>query len=301
MRSSERPRLFVLGRIPDELTSALSDEFTLVDRARAGSSVHPGFEVAVTTSMLGADAAVMASLPDLRLIACNGVGLENIDLAEARCRNIEVCNTPDAVTLDTAEYAIALIYATRRNLFGADNFVRVGRWSVERPKPTSRVARCRLGILGMGRIGKAIAERAAMLGLQISYTARSQKPALPFRFVPDVGELAEQSDVLVVACPGGEETKGLVDEVVLSRLGPEGTLINIARGSVVQEPALIAALIERRIAAAAIDVFEQEPCDYRKFAGLENIILSPHVAAITHETRADIAQTLLERIRRYFQ
>ena len=290
----------MLSRIPEELSQTLCQKFDLVDRATLPADAPMAFEVAVTTSISGADRATLRALPHLRLLACNGVGLDQIDMAEAARRQIEVCNTPDAVVTDTADYAIAMLFATRRQLVAADRFVRSGQWETQRWAPTDRVSGCAMGIVGIGRIGKAIAQRAAALGLRVSYTARSEKPELPYQFFADLGELAANSDVLVVACPGGEQTRGLIDAKVLARLGAAGTLINVSRGSVVDEAALINALQNKTIRAAAADVFETEPSPNPVLRELNNLLLSPHAAAITHDARRDIAATLEQRISRYF-
>ncbi len=300
MSDKNRPFVLVLGQIPGELSSALIRKFDLVERAGLPEAAHSEFEVAVTTSMLGADAATLRAFPNLRLLACNGAGLDQIDMDEAARRKIEVCNTPDAVTTDTADYAIGLVFATRRRLVAADQFVRSRRWEKERWAPTDRVTGCSLGIVGIGRLGKAIAVRAAALGMKVSYTARGEKTDLPYRFIDDLGALAAVSDVLIAACPGGEETRGLIDARILERLGASGILINISRGSVVDEAALIAALKNKIIRAAALDVFEGEPMVNPDLCGIENLLLSPHAAAATLDTRHDIAATLERRISRYF-
>jgi hydroxypyruvate reductase len=253
----------------------------------------PGCRIAVTTSMAGADAAAMERLPDLRLVACQGAGLDRIDLAAAAARGIAVSHTPDVLTEDTADFAIALLYGVARKVVAADRFVRDGRWSRERMAPSSRLHGKRAGIVGLGRIGGAVARRAAGIGMAVSYTGPRAKPGLPYAFLPTVQELAERSDVLVLTCPGGEATRHLVDADILSRLGLGGFLVNIARGTVVHEAALLEALEGNRIAGAGLDVFAAEPGLDPRFLSLENAVLAPHYASLTHETRAAMVGRVL--------
>jgi lactate dehydrogenase-like 2-hydroxyacid dehydrogenase len=283
-----------------ELRRVLESNYDLVARASVAGATAPGFQVAVTTSMDGADAALMDFMPDLRLIACNGTGLERIDLDAARRRGIAVCNTPDAVTEDTADFAVGLMYAVSRRLVEADRFVRAGLWKKGRMTPSRRLFDKAIGIVGLGKIGRAIAKRSAALGMRVAYTATRGKSDVPFVYVATVRQLAMQSDVLVMACPGGEATRHLINADTLACLGGSGILINVSRGSVVDEPALIDALKTGVIAGAGLDVFEQEPnVDERLFA-FENVVLSPHYASTTQETRIAIAEDLRANIEAFF-
>jgi hydroxypyruvate reductase len=296
-----RPRLLIAANIPTELRRVLEPNYDLVARESIADASAPGFRVAVTTSMDGADAALMDFLPDLRLIACNGAGLERIDLNAARRRGIAICNTPDAVTEDTADFAIGMIYVVLRRVVEADRFVRAGLWKKGKMTPSRRVADKALGIVGLGRIGHAIANRGASLGMRVAYTATRQKSDVPFEFVSTTKELATRSDVLLLACPGGEATRNLVDADTLRCLGSNGVLINVSRGSVVDESALINALGQGEIAGAGLDVFAAEPDLDQRLLSFQNVVLTPHYAAITHETRADIAQDLRDNIDAYFE
>ena len=290
------PRLITLGPIPPDLRAALAERYAMVDCPPAtlnGTAPAPGYDVAVTMSVHGVSAALMERLPDLALIACNGAGLERIDLAAARRRGIAVCHTPDELAQDVAECAIALLYAVMRRVVEADRFVRSGRWSRERMAPSRRLAGKAVGVVGLGRIGRLVAERAQAIGMRVSYFAPRPKPQVPWPFVAHVQELAERSDALVLCCPGGEATRDLVGRAVLDRLGRDGYLVNVARGSVVDEPELIAALAEKRIAGAALDVFATEPALDPRFLALENVVLQPHSASITQETRAAMLARLL--------
>jgi hydroxypyruvate reductase len=296
----DRPRLLLAGNIPLELRRVLEPNYDLVARASVAGATAPIFQVAVTTSMDGADAALMDFLPNLRLIACNGTGLERIDLDAARRRGIAVCNTPDAVTEDTADFAIGLMYAVSRRLVEADRFVRAGLWKEGKMTPSRRLFDKAIGIVGLGKIGRSIAKRSAALGMRTAYTAMREKSDVPFAYVPTLRQLATQSDVLVMACPGGDATRHLVNSDTLACLGGSGILINVSRGSVVDESALIHALETGAIAGAGLDVFEREPnVDERLFA-FENVVLSPHYASATHETRAAIAEDLRANIEAFF-
>jgi hydroxypyruvate reductase len=298
--SPVRQQLVVLGTVPAELRAALQPAYELIARSALAPGAGGGFEVAVTTSIDGASKATMDLLPDLRMIACNGAGLEKIDVGEARRRAIAVCNTPDAVTEDTAEYAIGLIFALLRRVVEADRFIRTGKWAGGKMTPSHRLAGRTLGIVGLGKIGQGVARRAAALGLSVLYTATREKSGMPYRFISGLAELATLSDVLVVCLPGGAATRELINAEVLAQLGRAGYLVNVSRGSVVDESALIEALRTGVIAGAALDVFASEPHFNQELQAFENVVLSPHYAAITHETRAAIAADLRHNIDAFF-
>jgi hydroxypyruvate reductase len=285
------PKLLVVTAIPPDLRAALAQRYSLSDMSDAASAA--GCTVAVTTSMRGFDRALFDRMPELRLIVCNGAGLDGIDLAEARARKVAVCHTPDELAEDVAEAAIALTYAIMRRVAEADRFVRAGRWLEGRMTPSRRVGGKHLGIVGLGRIGRRVAQRAAGIGMTVAYFGRRPVTGMTYPFVPHLLDLAAQADVLVLSCPGGEATSGLVDRDVLARLGPDGYLVNVSRGSVVDEPALLEALEKGAIAGAALDVFAREPDIDRRFAALDNVVLAPHSASITHETRAAMIGRLL--------
>jgi lactate dehydrogenase-like 2-hydroxyacid dehydrogenase len=294
MNANSKPKALVVTALPPDLRAAFAARCELADAAADWPRTPaPGFAIALTTSMRGMDAAMLAALPDLKLVLCQGAGIDRLDLAEAHRRGVAVCHTPDELTEDVAEAAIALTFAIMRRVAEADRFVRAGRWPKERIAPSTRVAGKTMGIVGLGRIGREIARRAEALGMTVLYFGRRAQGDVPYRFVPSLHELAEQADVLVLSCPGGEATRNLVDTAVLARLGPKGYLINISRGSVVDEPALIEALTNGTIAGAGLDVFATEPAIDPRFAALENVVLEPHSSSITHETRKAIVDRLL--------
>ena len=250
--------------------------------------------------MAGIDAATIAALPDLKLLGCNGAGLERIDTAALQTRGIHLRHTPDAVTEDTADLGLALIFALLRRVTEADRFVRSNGWATGRMSPSSRISTHRLGIVGLGKIGQTLAGRAASLGMPVAYTGPRRKPDQPYRYVPDLPTLARESDVLALTCRAGPETDHMIDAHILDALGPRGYLINIARGSVVDEAALIAALQSGTIAGAALDVFNHEPTIDPRFSALENVVLTPHYAAVTRETREAMAEEIATAIADFY-
>jgi lactate dehydrogenase-like 2-hydroxyacid dehydrogenase len=286
----------VVATIPPDLRAALAARYEVADREAAAGWPDvsaPGFAVAATMSVHGIDRRMMDALPDLKIVLCNGVGLDRIDLAEARRRRIAVCHTPDELAEDVGDAAMALTYAVMRRVVEADRFVRAGRWLKERMPPSRRVAGKTMGIVGLGRIGSQVARRAEGAGMKVVYTGRHPRTGVPHQFVPDLLELAEQADVLMLSCPGGAATRHLVNAAVLDRLGSGGYLVNVSRGSVVDEAALIEALQRKTIAGAALDVFAAEPDIDPRFAALDNVVLSPHSTSITQETRTAMIERLL--------
>ncbi len=233
--------------------------------------------------------ALIDQLPALEVIAVMGVGYDGVDVAAAQARGAVVTHTPDVLNDDVADLAIALMLSVARALPQADRYVRDGRW-LDGPMPLQRrMSGSRLGIVGMGRIGQAIAQRALGFGMRIAYTARSAKPELAYRYIAGTAALAAESDFLVVITPGGAATRKLIDATVLKALGPQGFLVNVARGSVVDETALIAALRKGEIAGAGLDVFEDEPRVPQALRELDNVVLTPHVGSATGQTRQAMA------------
>jgi len=253
-----------------------------------------------TFGPLPVDGKLMDALPKLEIIANFGVGVDAINLADAKQRNIIVTNTPDVLNECVADTALALIVNTLRKLPQSENYLRAGNWASRGPYPlTTSLGGKVLGVLGLGRIGEAIAKRAMACGMTIRYHNRNQKD-VPYPYDPDPATLAKNSDVLMVVTPGGSETAKLVNEKVLQALGPEGYLVNIARGSVVDEPVLLRYLQEKKIAGAGLDVFADEPRVPPAFFTLDNAVLFPHVASATVETRKAMGDLQIENLRRHF-
>ncbi len=246
------------------------------------------------------DGKFMDALPKLEIISNFGVGVDAISLDDARKRGIIVTNTPDVLNEAVADTALALVLNTVRRFPQSEQHLRAGNWASRGPYPLTADAGGKvLGILGLGRIGEAIAKRALACGMQIRYHNRRKKD-VPYPYDPDPVTLAKESDVLMVVTPGGPETNNLVNAKVLDALGPDGFLVNIARGSVVDEPVLLRYLQEKRIAGAGLDVFADEPRVPREFFTLENAVLFPHVGSATVETRKAMGDLQIENLRLHF-
>jgi lactate dehydrogenase-like 2-hydroxyacid dehydrogenase len=271
-----------------------SDRQSLVDE------VGPRIRAVVTTGERGASAELIERLPALEIVACFGVGIDAIDRRACAARTIPITNTPDVLTEDVADMGLMLVLASLRNLLGGDRWVRERRWP-EGAMPLTTCARSkRLGIVGLGRIGKAVARRAEVLGMKVAYFGRHRQDGAPYPYHDDPVSLARESDVLILTCPGGAETRGLVSAAVLDALGPDGFLVNVARGSVCDEPALVDALVQRRIRGAALDVFADEPNVPEALLSLDNVVLQPHAASATLETRDAMAQLVVDNLAAHF-
>ena len=264
--------------------------------AAAFAQVAPQIRAIAASGDSKVPAELIARLPALEIISVMGVGYDGVDVQAAKARGVMVTHTPDVLNDDVADLALGLMLCAARQLPAADRFVREGRWPQGAMPLATKMSGARLGIVGMGRIGQSIAQRAAAFGMVIAYTARSAKPDLPYRYLPDARALAAESDFLVLITPGGALTRKLVNAEVLSALGKgagQGILVNVARGSVVDEAALIDALERGVIAGAALDVFESEPQVPERLRALPQVVLAPHIGSATAATRqamADLAQ-----------
>jgi hydroxypyruvate reductase len=255
---------------------------------------------AATTGGRGMDAALMKNLPNLKMISNFGVGTDAIDLAAAKSLGIAVSNTPDVLTEDVADLAISLLLATVRRVAAGDRYVRAGKWLEKPMMLTDSVQGKTLGVIGMGRIGKAIARRAAAFNLKIAYQGPNRKPDLPWPYFADVQSLARECDYLVAACPGGEATRRIINRAAIDALGAKGVIVNIARGAVIDEPELIAALKEGRLGGAGLDVFVDEPRVPEAFFAMDNVVLQPHVGSATFPTREAMGQLVIDNLALYF-
>ncbi len=267
---------------------------------RLVDEVGKGVRAIVTTGEKGASAALIDRLPALEIVACFGVGIDAIDRPACARRNVPITNTPDVLTEDVADQGLALLLACLRGILRNDRYVRAGKWHEGSAPLTVRARGKRVGVLGLGRIGKAFARRAEALGMEIAYFGRRRQSEVAYAYYDDLAALARAVDVLVLTCPGGAETRGLVNAAVLEGLGPEGWLVNVARGSVCDEPALVKALVEGRIAGAGLDVFADEPNVPEALLGLDNVILQPHAASATTETRDAMAQLVVDNLAAHF-
>lgn len=257
---------------------------------------------AVTSGRTGVDAALMSALPNLGAVVNFGVGYDTTDTEEAAARNIAVSNTPDVLSDCVADTAVGLVIDVMRRFSAADRYLRAGRWPVDGNYPlTHKVSGARIGIIGLGRIGTAIATRLSAFGCPISYHNRRQVADSPHTYVPSPTELARGVDVLIIAAAGGSGTRHLVDRDVLAGLGPGGYLVNIARGSVVDQEALVEALTAGRLAGAGLDVFTDEPNVPEALPALDNVVLLPHVGSGTVETRAAMEALTLANLDKFLE
>jgi lactate dehydrogenase-like 2-hydroxyacid dehydrogenase len=266
------------------------------------TQIGPQVRAIATRGDLGAGAAMIAACPALEIIAVFGVGYDAVHLPSCRARGIAVTNTPDVLTEDVADLAVAMLLSLVRRVGSAEAWVRSGDWAAKGMFPLARkVSGTRAGILGLGRIGMAIARRLAGFGMDIAYSARAPKAgAEGWAFVPDAAALAERSDHLFVALAATPETRHVVDARVLRALGPDGTLINISRAANVDEGALLDALEGRQIAGAALDVFEGEPALNPRFLAAPNVLLQPHHGSGTVETRKAMGQLMRDNLAAHF-
>lgn len=248
----------------------------------------------------GVGKALMDKLPNLEIIAGFGVGYDSIDIAVAQARNIRVTNTPDVLNDAVAELTIGLMIALARRIPQGDQFVRRGKWLSGGFGLFSELTGKTVGILGLGRIGKEIATRAQAMKMRVVYHGRRQQPNVPYIYYDALEDMARDSDWLVIIAPGGKGTDGIVSREVLEALGPQGMLVNIARGTLVDEPAMIELLQNGGLGGAALDVFIDEPKVPEALVGLDNVVLSPHQGSATVQTRDAMGALLVANLERYF-
>ncbi len=306
MTDTPRPPIVAYGPLYPYLTQGLERRFTVHPVAADAdlTALPPAVRDAralVSFGSVGASAAIMDALPRLELIALFSVGYDQVDIDHARQRGIRVTNTPDVLTDDVADLAVGLLYATIRNIAANDRMVRSGAWARgEKPALSGRVTGRRIGIVGLGRIGRAIAKRLDPVAGEILYHNRRAATDTPYRYVADPIDLARQSDILIVATSGGPEAANLVDAAMLDALGPDGVIVNISRGSVIDEDALVAALADGRIAGAGLDVFAAEPHVPPALLAMDQVVLQPHQGSATIHTRAAMADLVLANLDAHF-
>ncbi|OAN33407.1 2-hydroxyacid dehydrogenase [Microbacterium sp. H83] len=288
------------GPLLDSLERMLKDEYSVVRLPDDVESLDPAeaakVRAVVTSGRVGVPSALMAALPNLEIVTNFGVGYDTTDVAQAVARGIRVTNTPDVLTDCVADTALALMLDVFRRFGASERFLRDGEWESRGFPLTRRFSGSTVGVLGLGRIGQAIARRAAAFDATILYTTRRPVEGVAWEHVASAVDLARRSDVLVVAVPGGAATENLVDAEVIRALGPDGYLVNIARGSVVDEDALVAALESGEIAGAGLDVFAHEPHVPERLIR-DDVTLLPHVGSGTHETRNDMRDLTLANLR----
>jgi hydroxypyruvate reductase len=297
--------ILAVAKLPPMLMDPLRQHFVVHDRLHetdppAFAAVAPRIRAIAASGESKVSKDLIDRLPALEIISVMGVGYDGVDVAAAKARGVVVTHTPNVLNDDVADLAIALMLSVARTIPLADRFVRAGHW-LEGPLPLARkMSGARLGLVGMGRIGQAIALRALSFGMSIAYTARSAKPELPYRYLPTPQALAAESDFLVVITPGGAATRKLIDAAVLKALGPQGVLVNVARGSVVDQAALVEALENGVIAGAGLDVFEDEPRVPEALCRMDKVVLTPHVGSATGQTRGAMADLAFANLQARF-
>ncbi|MCW8084159.1 2-hydroxyacid dehydrogenase [Sabulicella glaciei] len=290
-----------IGLLADRLLTEEFDAVRLWEQPDAWLTRHGAeVELVATSVRAGCGPEMLAALPRLRAISSWGVGHETLDVAGARARGIGVATTPEVLDDCVADLAWGLLMAVARRIPAADRHVRAGEWTeVGRFPLSTKVSGKRLGVLGLGRIGAAIARRGEGFAMEVRYHGRGPKPGVAHGFEPSLRELAAWCDFLVVACEGGPATRHLVSAEVLEALGPGGILVNIARGSVVDQAALIAALEAGRLGGAGLDVLENEPGAPLALRRCDNVVLTPHVGSATHETREAMERLVVDNLRAF--
>ena len=297
--------LMVAAKLPPFYMASLHGQFTVLDRIHeldpvAFEAAAPRIRAIAANGEAKVPRALMDRLPALELISVFGVGYDGVDIQAARDKGVMVTHTPDVLNDDVADLAIGLMLSVARRIPQADQFVRAGKWPSGPLPLATKVSGARLGMVGLGRIGSAIARRAESFGMSIAYHARNAKPGCDYPYFATPQALAAEVDFLVVITPGGAATRGLINAQVLQALGPKGFLINVARGSVVDESALVEALAARRIAGAALDVFENEPHVPEALWSMDNVVLTPHMASATLQTRTAMANLAFGNLQAFF-
>ena len=304
--TASKIEVLVTGPLLPSLMAAVEAEFAVhklwlaPDRSAYLREHGAAIRGIVTSALVGADAALIQALPRLEIIANFGVGYDAVDLPAARQRGVIVTNTPGVLTDCVADTAIALLLAVTRRICAADRFVRAGKWQQGRFPLATKVGGKNCGIAGLGNVGQAIARRAQAFDMKVAYYDPLPKPDLPYRRCQDLVSLAKEADFLMLALPGGKETRRAIDARILAALGPKGILINVARGSVLDQPALVKALVAGEIAGAGLDVFDNEPEVPAELLQMENVVLTPHLASGTHETRDAMGQLTFANLQAHF-
>ncbi len=298
--------LLQVAQLPPFLMERLEKEYTIhdfIDPADPDAlldEVGPKIRGILAGGMKGPNANLINRLPNLEIISSFSVGFDATDVVAAQARDVIVTHTPEVLTGDVADLAMTFILMAPRRIGEAERFLRDGKWLQGRMELGTTVRGKRLGILGLGRIGKAVARRAEVFGLHIGYFDIKPMGDLPYRYYPTLLELAAASDILLVACEGGEANRGLVSADVIEAVGPNGFLVNTARGPIVDQTALVSALKAGRLKGAALDVFDGEPQVPAELMAMENVVLTPHIASSTDETRRAMGDLVYDNLRAHF-
>jgi len=298
-----KPDMLLIGTATQRMLDQLGEYFTVnpmpADRDAFLAERGGDFEYMLVNGHGGVPGALMEKLPNLKIISSYGVGYDAVDVGTAAPRGIIVTHTPGVLNDEVANTAVMLLLTTARNFVADNAYLRAGTWATDGNAPLSTgIAGLKVGILGLGRIGLATAEKLAVFGVDIVYHGRSKRD-VPYDYFADLTEMAQAVDVLISVAPGGAATQGIINRQVMDALGPDGILINIGRGSVVDEPALIAALQEGRLGRAGLDVFANEPNVPAELIALKNATLLPHVGSATVETRQAMGDLTVENLVSY--
>ncbi|NMP25415.1 2-hydroxyacid dehydrogenase [Rahnella sp. SAP-1] len=293
-----------VDKVPEVLAEQLSHDYTLYEYEKLSveefSAIVGKVQVILASGESKVAASLINQLPALKLIAVFGVGYDGVDIHAAFQRNIQVTNTPDILTDDVADLSMAMMLAVSRQIIGAQKFIERGDWHRGNYPQTTKVSGGRLGIVGFGRIGRAVAQRAKGFAMRIGYFDKYRSDNEACIYYPDLLELARDSDVLMVCASGGPQSAKLINSDVLAALGPQGILINIARGSVVDEAALVEAISHQRIAGAGLDVFADEPNVPPALLNRDNVVITPHIGSATRATRAAMARLVIDNIAAFY-
>ena len=298
---SDRPQLLQIGKVLPSMATRLAAGFEVIEFSGEVSSLADQGDVVAVATMKGISDDVMAALPNLKVISSFGVGYDAINADAAAARGILVTNTPDVLNDEVADTAIMLWLAVSKELIPSEDWARSGEWETSGAYPLTKSVRGRkVGILGLGRIGQTIAEMTQMFGAEVVYHTRSKKD-VPYQYYADLVQMARDVDVIFVITPGGKATEKLVSREVIEALGPNGTLINVARGTVVDEAALCEALVNGKLGAAGLDVFEHEPKVPEALKGLKNVVLAPHIGSATVETREAMGDLVCKNLEQWLK
>jgi lactate dehydrogenase-like 2-hydroxyacid dehydrogenase len=307
-KTSNARELLMLAPLPEAQMAQLRDRYTLhclwksKDPEAELGAIKGGVQAMVSAYHSPVSRRLIAALPNLEIIAHYGVGYDNIDVVAAKERGVVVTNTPDVLTDDTADIGIGLVLNVMRRMVEGDLYVRTGQWAKKGDLPLGRCLKGKtMGIVGLGRIGQAVARRAEVFGIKIVYHGPHAKKGVAYPHYSDLCNMAEICDMLMITCRYDKTTHHLVGGKVLNALGRKGIVVNIARGKVVDEKALIDALEGGVIAGAGLDVFENEPDVPAALCRLDNVVLQPHVGSATQETRAAMAQLVVDNVLSYFE
>ncbi len=306
--SSEKIDLLIYGPNKPIVDNGFSDQFVLHpfetkgDLERLSPAVAEKIRgVAVTYSSVRADSATLSLFPKLEIVSSFGVGYDHVDAAYAREHNIVVTNTPDVLTEEVADIALGLLIATLREFISADRFVRAGLWTKQNyPLSAGSLRDRKVGIVGMGRIGQAIGRRLDASQVPVVYHSRNPAAGVSYQHYPDLIEMAKAVDTLVVIVPGGPSTAKMINAEVMKALGPRGVIVNVARGSVIDEPAMIEALKSGTIMAAGLDVFASEPAVPEELRAMQNVLLLPHIGSASVVTRNAMDQLVVDNLKAWF-